>query len=551
MKKMLINATHQEEHRIAIVDGQYLTDLDIESAEGNQQKSNIYKASIDAIQANISAAFVNYGSDKNGFLPLKDLFRTHGKESAKKNYEIIVQVEKDARGSKGAALTTQISLPGRFLVLMPNTVDGSGISRKISSQERDRLKALVDNLEIPDEMSVIVRTAAYGKSQQELKWDLNYLIKLWNLITKANSKAAPPSLLYKDSNVILRALRDYTNEDISEILIDSSNAYKEALEFAKQVMPNHLNKIKLYSDTIHLFSRYHIEHQIESAYKREIKLKSGGEIVIDHTEALTSVDVNSARSQRGDSIEELAISTNMEAAEELTRQLRIRDMGGLVVIDFIDMNSYENRKKLENHVRQLIKIDRARVQISQISEFGLMEMSRQRIRPSLIESSQIVCPRCNGQGTVRDIESLALSILRLIGEESIKDGTVQVRAMVPVDISAFLLNEKREMLSEIESSSNTKVIIIPNPNMTTPDFDVQRIKDEDNNAESYRLIPKAQELSATKVLPKKTLNQNTPVTAQVRRKRVPKRNIFKKIWAVLCGKEYWNEDKNKTHKIYR
>jgi ribonuclease E len=493
MKKMLINATQPEELRVALVDGQRLYDLDIENRTRLQKKSNIYKGKITRVEPSLEAAFVEFGADRHGFLPLKEIAReyfyrkppTDGegrmkiRDVVKEGTEIIVQVDKEERGNKGAALTTFISLAGRYMVLMPNNPRAGGISRRIDGDDRTDLREALSALEIPNGMGVIIRTAGVGRSAEELQWDLNYLLQLWEAITTANSEVKAPELLFQESNVIIRAVRDYLRDDVDQVLIDSTDAYKQAMDFVSQVMPQYKSRIRLYEDSVPLFNRFQIESQIETAFQREVRLPSGGSIVIDPTEALVSIDINSARATRGGDIEETALQTNLEAADEVARQLRLRDMGGLVVIDFIDMLSSRNQRSVENRVRDALEIDRARVQVGRISRFGLLEMSRQRLRPSLGETTAIVCPRCNGQGTIRDTKSLALSILRLLEEEAIKDRSVEARAIVPVDVAAYLLNEKRAALSEIEQVSKTRVLVIPNPNFETPHFEVQRLRDDE------------------------------------------------------------------------
>jgi len=492
MKRMLINATQSEELRVALVDGQSLYDLDIESGSREQMKANIYRAKITRVEPSLEAAFVDFGADRHGFLPLKEISREYFskdpsqikgrvniRDVLKEGQELIVQVEKEERGNKGAALTTFISLAGRYMVMMPNNPRAGGISRRIEGEDRTQLKEVMSQLQIPESSGVIVRTAGIGKNLEELQWDLDYLLQLWESITKASLENRAPFLVYQESNVIIRAIRDYLRRDIAEVLIDEESVHQEAFNFISQVMPHYKDKIKLYEDEVPLFNRYHIESQIETAFQREVKLPSGGSIVIDPTEALISIDINSARATKGSDIEETALNTNLEAADEIARQLRLRDMGGLVVIDFIDMSSNRNQREVENRIKDALKLDRARIQIGRISRFGLLEMSRQRLRPSLGETSTIVCPRCSGHGTIRSIESLSLSVMRLIEEESSKDRTAQIHAFLPVVVATFLLNEKREKVAEIEKREDVKVIIIPNPNLETPHFDVQRIR-EDN-----------------------------------------------------------------------
>ncbi|WFF43697.1 Rne/Rng family ribonuclease [Salinicola endophyticus] len=500
---MLINATQPEELRVALVDGQRLYDLDIESGAREQKKANIYRGKITRLEPSLEAAFVDFGADRHGFLPLKEISREYFskepsgrpniKEVLKEGQEVIVQVDKEERGNKGAALTTFISLAGRFLVLMPNNPRAGGISRRIEGDERSQLKDAMGQLTLPDKMGVIVRTAGIGRSSEELQWDLDYLVQVWEAITDEAVKRSAPFLIYRESNVIIRAMRDYLRQDIGEVLIDSPAVHEEALSFIRQVMPSYQQKIKLYSDDVPLFSRFQIESQIETAYQREVKLPSGGSVVIDHTEALVSIDINSARATRGADIEETALQTNLEAADEIARQLRLRDIGGLVVIDFIDMSPARNQREVENRVRDALKLDRARVQIGRISRFGLMEMSRQRLRPSLGETSGVVCPRCDGQGTIRDVRSMALSILRLIEEEAMKERSAQIRAILPVPVATYLLNEKRNVLSDVERRQKVRVLLLPNPDMDTPHYDVQRLRDDhvseegDENKSSYEL----------------------------------------------------------------
>ncbi|MDX1589638.1 MAG: Rne/Rng family ribonuclease, partial [Oleiphilaceae bacterium] len=489
---MLINATHQEELRVALVDGQKLYDLDIESSTREQKKSNIYKGRITRVEPSLEAAFVDYGSERHGFLPLKEIapeyFRKspdqiEGKINIKdvvsEGLEVIVQVDKEERGNKGAALTTFITLAGRYLVLMPNNPRAGGISRRIEGDERSQLKDAMSGVTVPKAMGVIVRTAGVGRESEELQWDLDYLLQFWTAITEAAKARKAPFLIYQESNVIIRAVRDYLRQDIAEVMIDSKTVYDDVLNFVRAVMPSFENRIKLYTDNIPLLSRYQIEGQIETAFQREVKLPSGGSIVIDPTEALVSIDINSSRATKGGDIEETALQTNLEAADEIARQLRLRDMGGLIVIDFIDMSPNRNQREVEQRMRQALELDRARVQLGKISRFGLLEMSRQRLRPSLGETRSEVCPRCNGQGTIRSIESLALSIMRLMYEEASKDKTAEVRALVPVSVAAFLLNEKRQELNEIEAREKVKVLVIPSMSLETPHFEVQRLREDD------------------------------------------------------------------------
>ncbi|QYE69660.1 ribonuclease E [Pseudomonas aeruginosa] len=488
MKRMLINATQPEELRVALVDGQRLFDLDIESGAREQKKANIYKGRITRVEPSLEAAFVDFGAERHGFLPLKEISREYFKKSPEgrinikevlsEGQEVIVQVEKEERGNKGAALTTFISLAGRYLVLMPNNPRAGGISRRIEGEERNELREALNGLNAPADMGLIVRTAGLGRSTEELQWGLDYLLQLWSAIKEASGERGAPFLIYQESNVIIRAIRDYLRQDIGEVLIDSIDAQEEALNFIRQVMPQYASKVKLYQDSVPLFNRFQIESQIETAFQREVKLPSGGSIVIDPTEALVSIDINSARATKGGDIEETALQTNLEAAEEIARQLRLRDIGGLIVIDFIDMTPAKNQRAVEERVREALEADRARVQVGRISRFGLLEMSRQRLRPSLGETSGIVCPRCNGQGIIRDVESLSLAILRLIEEEALKDRTAEVRARVPFQVAAFLLNEKRNAITKIELRTRARIFILPDDHLETPHFEVQRLRDD-------------------------------------------------------------------------
>ena len=496
MKRMLINATHPEELRVALVDGQRLFDLDIESSTREQKKSNIYKGRITRVEPSLEAAFVDFGADRHGFLPLKEISKEYFKKSpgqiegkinikdvVSEGQEVIVQVDKEERGNKGAALTTFISLAGRYLVLMPNNPRAGGISRRIEGEERAQLKEAMNGVQVPKSMGIIVRTAGIGRTTEELQWDLDYLVQFWEAITQAAGERKAPFLIHQESNVIIRAVRDYLRQDIGEVLIDAESVYEDVLSFVRAVMPSFEYKIKLYKDEIPLFSRYQIEGQIETAFQREVKLPSGGSIVIDPTEALVSIDINSSRATKGHDIEETALQTNLEAAEEIARQLRLRDMGGLIVIDFIDMTPAKHQREVEHKMREALEIDRARVQVGKISRFGLLEMSRQRLRPSLGETRSEVCPRCEGQGTIRGIESLALSIMRLIYEESSKEKTAEVRAMVPVSVATFLLNEKRKQLADIEARQGVSVVVAPVPNMETPHFEIIRLRQDEATPE--------------------------------------------------------------------
>ena len=492
MKRMLINATHNEELRVALVDGQRLYDLDIESQVREQKKANIYKAKVTRVEPSLEAAFIDYGGNRHGFLPLKEIAReyfaipankTRGrvniKDALKEGQEIIVQVEKEERGNKGAALTTFCSLAGRYLVLMPNNPRAGGISRRIDGEERDALKETMSQVEVPKNMGAIVRTAGVERSAEELQWDLNYLLQLNDAIKKAADERQAPFLIYQESDVIIRAIRDYLRDDIGEIQFDTKESFDQACGFVDQVMPHFRSRLKLYESDVPLFNRYQIESQIESAFQREVRLPSGGSVVIDPTEALVSIDINSARATRGSDIEETALNTNLEAADEIGRQLRLRDIGGLIVIDFIDMTSPKNQRAVENRIRDALQVDRARVQVGRISRFGLLEMSRQRLRPSLGETSGVVCPRCNGLGTIRDIESSALAVIRMVEEEALKETSTEIRAFLPISVSSFLLNEKRNILSEIEDRNEVRVVVVPDPQMETPHYRVERIRSQD------------------------------------------------------------------------
>jgi ribonuclease E len=496
MKRMLFNATQAEELRVAIVDGQKLIDLDIEYAGKEQRKSNIYKGVITRVEPSLEACFVEYGADRHGFLPFKEISKAYMQNddgefsrsrmstSLKEGTELIVQVDKDERGNKGAALTTFVSLAGRYLVLMPNNPRGGGVSRRIEGEERAELRDIMDRLEVPEGMSLIARTAGIGRSFEELQWDMNYLLQLWHAIDDAAQSVKAPELIYLESSLVVRAIRDLFQPDIGEILIDTESIYEQAQSFMSTVMPANVHKVKLYKDDVPLFSRFQIEHQIETAYRRDVSLPSGGAIIIDHTEALVSVDVNSARATKGADIEATAFNTNLEAADEVARQLRLRDLGGLVVIDFIDMESARNQREVENRLRDALKPDRARVQTGKISRFGLMELSRQRLQPSLGETSHIPCPRCHGTGHIRDTESSALHILRILQEEAMKENTLALHAQVPVDVATYLLNEKRAEIHAIESRLKVDVILIPNTHLETPNYEVERIRQDSSTAES-------------------------------------------------------------------
>jgi ribonuclease E len=505
MKRILINAVQKEEIRVAMVDGQQLYDLDVEIPSQEQKKANVYKGKITRVEPSLEAAFVDYGAERHGFLPFKEISRNYFSEEALKvqgrpdiktavseGQEVVVQVEKEERGNKGAALTTFVSLAGRFLVLMPNNPRAGGVSRRIEGEDRNIIRESLSQLDIPSGMGLIVRTAGVGRSTEELQWDLEYLLQLWSSIEKAASERKAPFLVYQESNVIVRALRDYFRTDISEVLVDSEKVFASARQFLEQVMPERVNKLKLYTDSVPLFNRFQIENQIESAYRREVQLPAGGAIVVDHTEALTSIDINSARATRGGDIEETAFNTNLEAADEIARQLRLRDLGGLIVIDFIDMVTTRNQREVENRLRDAVKIDRARVQIGRISRFGLLEMSRQRLKPSLGESTQIVCPRCSGHGTIRTVESLALSLIRIMEEEALKENSARVDVHVPVDVATYMLNEKRKAINEIEQQTGIKMLIIANTTLETPQYRVERVRrseiGERNDVASYQQV---------------------------------------------------------------
>ena len=522
MKRMLFNATQAEELRVAIVDGQKLVDLDIESASKEQRKSNIYKAVITRVEPSLEACFVEYGTERHGFLPFKEIGRQFLKgrgrndnggdeegdgegggrgriqDQLKEGMELIVQVDKDERGNKGAALTTYISLAGRYLVLMPNNPRGGGVSRRVEGEERNELRDAINGLDVAAGMSVIARTAGIGRSTEELQWDLNYLMQLWRAIEDASKLQSGAFLIYQESSLVIRAIRDYFHPDIGELLIDTEAIFEQAQQFMSHVMPANVNRVKLYKDDVPLFSRFQIEHQIETAYARQVPLPAGGAIVIDHTEALVSVDVNSARATKAGDIETTAFNTNLEAADEIARQLRLRDLGGLIVIDFIDMESTKNQREVENRLKDALRYDRARVQLGKISRFGLMELSRQRLRPALAESAYIPCPRCHGIGHIRGTESTALHILRILQEEAMKENTAQVVAQVPIDVGTFLLNEKRNEVLSIETRFKVNVLLVPNRHLETPNYTMERLRHDDLNqseplALSFNLVQQPEE----------------------------------------------------------
>ena len=525
MKRMLINATQAEERRLAIVDGQKLLDYEIEIEGREQRKGNIYKAVVTRVEPSLEACFVDYGEERHGFLPFKEISKQYFSANVsasqariqdviKEGQEMLIQVEKEERGNKGAALTTFISLAGRYVVLMPNNPRGGGVSRRIEGDDRAELKEAMDQLEYPNGMSIIARTAGIGRSAPELQWDLNYLLKLWSAIDGASGTKGA-FLIYQESSLVIRAIRDYFNNDIGDILIDTDDIFDQAQQFMAHVMPEHAERVKRYRDETPLFSRFQIEHQIESAYARTVNLPSGGAIVIDHTEALVSVDVNSARAIKGGDIEETATRTNLEAADEVARQMRLRDLGGLIVIDFIDMDESRNRRDVENRLRDALRQDRARVQFGTISKFGLMEMSRQRLRPALSEGASIPCPRCGGSGHVRDTESSALQILRIIQEESMKDNTAAVHAQVPVEVASFLLNEKRSEIAKIELQQRTHVMLIPNKGLETPNYKLERLKHDDprldNIQASYKMAEEIEDPTAVTRRSQEPTNKQTPV----------------------------------------
>jgi len=570
MKRMLFNATHQEELRVAIVDGQKLIDLDIETAGQEQRKGNIYKGVVTRIEPGLEACFVNYGEERHGFLPFKEVARQYFKDGVdvrtariqdalSEGQELIVQVEKEERGNKGAALTTFISLAGRYLVLMPNNPRGGGVSRRVEGEDRQELRDTMAQLSVPAGMSIIARTAGIGRSVEELQWDLSYLLQLWNAIDGAARENKAPVLIYLESSLVIRAIRDYFSPDIGEILIDTQDIADQARAFMGVVMPDNLPRVKLYTDDVPLFSRFQIEHQIETAYARTVSLPSGGAIVIDHTEALVAIDVNSARSTRGADIEETAIRTNLEAAEEAARQLRLRDLGGLIVIDFIDMEDAKNQRAVEQRLRDALHPDRARVQMGKISRFGLMELSRQRLRPALSEGSHITCPRCNGTGVIRDAESSALHVLRLLQEEAMKENTAALYAQLPVDVATFLLNEKRGDITKLESRLKVNLMLIPNKNLETPHHVIERLRHDDPRLEelksSFQLVQPSEAPAAlavkengTKSRPDALVKSITPAQAPTatpsgtdKAAKVagsggePTTTLFKRVWQWLIG----------------
>jgi ribonuclease E len=580
MKRMLVNATQKEELRVAMVDGQKLYDLDVETPSREQRKSNIYKGRITRIEPSLEACFVDYGVQRHGFLPLKEVSteyfikdpeeRIQIRDVLREGQEIVVQVDKEERGTKGAALTTFISLAGRFIVLMPNNPGAGGVSRRIQGEERDSVRQSLEDLQIPDGMGCIVRTAGIGRSTEELRWDLDYLLRVWEAIKQVVVTRPAPFLIYQEGNAIVRALRDYFSNDIGEILIDNPNVYQEAVDFMERVLPHNIKKLKLYEDTtVPLFTRYQIESQIESAYNHKVQLPSGGSIVIDRTEALTAIDINSARSTKGEDIEETALNTNLEAADEIARQLRLRDLGGLVVVDFIDMGPQRNQREVEERLRQAVRHDRARIQIGKISRFGLLEMSRQRLRPSLEESTQSACPRCNGAGNIRSVESLALAILRLVGEEARKERTAKVIAQLPLDCANYILNEKRDWVQTLQDANGVSVVLIGNPDLETPNYILRRVRDDEvslpeNSATSYKLLepkpdpslayeevkrqPKAEEAAVSNVLPATPVPTPQPVAPVVPEapKPAPKASLWKRLFGWLAPAEAPAPEPSKT-----
>ena len=573
MKRMLINATQKEELRMAMVDGQNLYDLNIELPSNERKKSNIYKGKITRIEPSLEAAFVDYGAERHGFLPLKEISneyfikninpedRPNIRDVIKEGQEIVIQIDKEERGKKGAALTTFVSLAGRFIVLKPNKSNSGGISRRITGDERENARKSLDSINIPENMSLILRTAGIDRTSEEIEWDLNNLLAIWEAIKTVIVQKKSPFLVYKESNAVLRSLRDYLTFDIGEILIDEKSAYDDAKEFIGQVMPQNLKKLKFYDDDVPIFTNYQIESQIESAYTHSVDLPSGGSIVIDHTEALVSIDINSAKSTKGSDIEETAVATNVEAAVEIARQLRLRDLGGLVVIDFIDMHLYKNQREVENQLRKAAKNDRARIQIGKISRFGLLEMSRQRLKPALSESNQLICPRCKGIGSIRSVESLALSILRIIGEEARKDMTAKIIAQLPIDIATYLLNEKRDWVQSIESNHNTKVVLVANSSIVTPHFRVKRVRTDEVNlpenlGQSFDLTEKLDE----QIIPEVSEISRVTEIPAVGNAKLPKKppgkdkdGNSKNIWSIfknLFESDEDNEKKSKKRKHY-
>ena len=550
---MLINATQEEELRMAMVDGQNLYDLNIELSSNERKKANIYKGKITRIEPSLEAAFVNYGAERHGFLPLKEISneyfikevesgnRPNIKEVLKEGQEIVIQIDKEERGKKGAALTTYVSLAGRFIVLKPNKARSGGISRRIVGEDRDIARASLREIDIPKNMSVIVRTAGIERTSDELEWDLNNLLSIWEAIKTVIVKRPSPFLVYKESNAVLRALRDYLTNDVGEILIDDKLAYEDAKEFVEQVMPHNLKKLKYYNEDVPLFTRYQIESQIESAYTHSVNLPSGGSVVIDHTEALVSIDINSARATKGSDIEATAFATNLEAADEIGRQLKLRDLAGLIVIDFIDMHANKNQREVEERMKKAASEDRARIQIGKISRFGLLEMSRQRLRPALGESNQLICPRCTGIGSIRSVESLALAILRIIGEEARKDMTAKIIAQLPIEVATYLLNEKRDWVQNIEASHDTSVILVANPLLETPHFDIKRVRTDqielpENSGNSFSMITSSEEQLIPQAIQSKKATEIAAVGTAIPTPKPPginKNEPTQNLWSML------------------
>ncbi len=560
MKRILINATQPEELRVAMVDGQRLYDLDLEVLSKEQKKANVYKGRITRVEPSLEACFVDYGSERHGFLPLKEISRSYFRQGAdtsgrinirevlQEGQEVMVQVDKEERGNKGAALTTFVSLAGRFMVLMPNNPRAGGVSRRVEGDDREELREAMASLTIPDGMGVIIRTAGVGRTPEELQWDLDYLLQTWDAIDKASHERAAPFLIYQEGNVVIRALRDYLRADIGEILVDDDKMFSEAQTFMQKLMPQSISKLKRYDENVPLFTRFQIESQIEAAFGRHVRLPSGGALVIDHTEALVAIDVNSARATKGSDIEETALRTNLEAADEVARQLRLRDLGGLIVIDFIDMSPPKNQRDVEDRLRMALEMDRARVQVGKLSRFGLLEMSRQRLRPSLGESTQVLCPQCEGEGHIRGIESLSLSVLRLIEEEAMKERTSRVVAKLPINVATFLLNEKRSIISEIEARCHVTVVLVPNPHLDMPKYDIQRMRDDEVRTPgatntSYKLVtapepaplPSSERAKEAPEAPAvKGINPSTPAPVFAS-ETAPKPGLFVRIWNGLFG----------------
>jgi ribonuclease E len=558
MKEMLINATQSEELRVAIVElgRKMLLDLIVERQSYKTKSGNIYYGTVTSVEQSLDAAFVNFGSERHGFLPLKEVALEHFnslaadkseriniKDILKEGQTLMVQVEKEERGNKGAALTTFISLAGSYLVLMPNNPRAGGISRRVEGDERDELREVLSNLVVPEGMGVIIRTAGVGKNLPELQWDLNVLLKQWEAIQQASTEHSPPFLIHQESDVVIRSIRDYLRQDINQIVIDDAATFEKAKNYIQQIRPDFVDRVKLYSSHVPLFNHYQIEHQIESAHQREVRLRSGGSIVIDHSEALVAVDINSARSTKGGDIEETALNTNLEAAEEIARQLRLRDIGGLIVIDFIDMTPVRHQREVENHLRNALKLDRARIQVGRISRFGLLEMSRQRLRPSLGEATQVVCSRCNGWGTIRGIESMALAIIRIVEEDAIKPHTAQIQVQVPIDVATFIINEKRELIASIEKHHKVSILIIPHPEMETPRYKIKRLTDDEisNTGKmraSYKLLEVAEtELAFKKITDKaeepavKTIYPSEPLPVG----KKSGSGLIKRLWTTMFG----------------